>query len=305
MPTSPEDALRVIDDRFGAHPGHRALHAKGVLCRGTFAPTEEAAKLTRAAHMQATVPTTVRFSNGGGDPKVPDYAPDVRGLALTFHLPDGSRTDILSQTIPYFVFHDQEGFFDLMRADSVRAGKFSPAALARIPLLAIRNPRLVRTLPQNIKAMTSLPASFASRPYFPFHAFKWIDADGGARWVRYTWRPTIDEPDISRSDAKSRGADYLFDELRERLAREPVRMQLEVQIAGEGDDPHDPSSIWPDERESALVGTLEVTEIDPEADDGVVFDPMRLTDGIEPSDDPVLRYRPSVYTLSHERRMPS
>src|SRR5919109_2469634 len=105
MPTSPEDALEIIHARFGEHEGHRALHAKGVLCRGTFAPTEEAAKLTRAAHMQAAVPATVRFSNGGGDPGVPDYAPEVRGLALTFHLPDDSRTDILAQTAPYFTFH--------------------------------------------------------------------------------------------------------------------------------------------------------------------------------------------------------
>ncbi len=44
-----------------------------------------------------------------------------------------------------------------------------------------------------------------------------------------------------------------------------------------------------------IVGTLEVTAIDPDADDGVVFDPIRVTDGIEPSNDPVLRYRPAVY----------
>jgi catalase len=29
---------------------------------------------------------------------------------------------------------------------------------------------------------------------------------------------------------------------------------------------------------------------------------MRVVDGIEPSNDPVLRYRPDVYTLSHARR---
>jgi hypothetical protein len=46
------------------------------------------------------VRTTVRFSNGGGNPNVPDYAPDVRGLAVTFHLADGSRTDISAQTVP-------------------------------------------------------------------------------------------------------------------------------------------------------------------------------------------------------------
>jgi catalase len=300
MATSPDEAMDVIHGRYGAHDGHRGLHAKGVLCRGTFSPTPRAGELTRAAHMQAAVPATVRLSNGGGDPTVPDYAPDVRGLAVTFHLPDGSRTDVLSQTIPFFVFKDQEGFFDALRASTPSA-----SSLVQVPLLAVRNPRLIRTLPQNAKAMLSLPASFASRPYFPFHAVRWIDAEGSERWVRYTWRPTVSEPDISRSEAKRRGPEYLFDELRERLAREPVRMELEIQIAGEGDDPHDPSSQWPSERERVVVGTLEITAIDPDADDGIVFDPMRLTDGIEPSDDPVLRYRPAVYTLSHERRTSS
>ena len=39
--------------------------------------------------------------------------------------------------------------------------------------------------------------------------------------------------------------------------------------------------------------------------DGIVYDPMRLVDGIEPSDDPALRFRPAVYTLSHARRTAS
>jgi catalase len=79
-------------------------------------------------------------------------------------------------------------------------------------------------------------------------------------------------------------------------------MRLEVQIAAPDDDPHDPSNDWPEDRERVTVGTLEVTAIDDEADDGIVYDPMRLVDGIEASEDPVLRYRPAVYTLSHTRR---
>ena len=79
-------------------------------------------------------------------------------------------------------------------------------------------------------------------------------------------------------------------------------MQLQVQLAGFDDDVDDPSSIWPDERRRVIAGTLEITGIDRDADDGIVFDPMRLVDGIEPSRDPVLLYRPPVYSLSHERR---
>ena len=51
-----------------------------------------------------------------------------------------------------------------------------------------------------------------------------------------------------------------------------------------------------------IVGTLEVTAINPNADDGIVIDPVRVVDGIEASGDPALPYRPPVYDLSHTRR---
>lgn len=296
--TSPEQALDHIYESYGRHDGHRALHAKGVFCRATFTATSRAAVLTKAAHMAGDpMETTVRFSNGGGDPTVPDHVPDVRGLATSFHMPDGSRTDIVAQTLPHFPFPDQEGFLQ-----ALKDRKPNPGTLVRLPALMVRHPRMARTLPANMKALLSLPSSFAARRYYPFHAYKWIAGDGPERWVRYTWRPTIDQPAVSMRAARRLGRDYLFDELRDRLSRGPIRMELEVQVAAEGDDPHDPSSIWPGDRERVIAGTLEVSAIDPEADDSIVFDPMRLTEGIEPSDDPVLRYRPAAYSLSHERR---
>jgi catalase len=295
--TTPKDALGKIDDRFGVHARHRALHAKGVICKATFTATPEAAGLTRAGHMTGEpIPTTARISNGGGDPTVADYEPDVRGLATAFHLPDGTRTDILAQTLPRFPFRDQEGFLDVLAIS-----KPSASALLKFPRFAVKYPKAIKQLPETTRILNSR-ASFAARRYYPFHAFKWIDAGGGERYVRYAWLPTIDEPDISKSEAKRRGPNYLFDDLEQRLDRAPVRWDLAVQIAGEGDDPHDPSSVWPEERERVIVGTLEVTGIDPDADDGIVMDPVRLVDGIEASGDPALLYRPPVYDLSHTRR---
>jgi catalase len=295
--TSPEQAMEMIHARFGAHDGHRALHAKGVLCAATFTAAPEASRLTRAGHMQGDpVPTIARFSNGGGDPTVPDYVPDVRGLAVSFRLPDGSATDILAQTLPAFPFKDQEGFLA-----ALAVSKPSLGALIRMPGFAARYPKALVKLPEAQRIM-GRRSSVAARTYHPFHSYKWVDADGGERFVRYRWLPTVDEPELSKAEVKRRGANYLFDDLAERLEREPVRMRLELQIAGEGDDPHGPSDEWPGDRERVIAGTLEVTAIDPEADDGIVFDPMRVVDGIEPSNDPVLRYRPDVYTLSHARR---
>ena len=297
MATTHEEALATIEARFGSHPGHRALHAKGVICDATFIATPEAARLTRALHMSGKpIPATARISNGSGDPTVPDYAPDVRGLAVAFHLPDGTRTDLLSQTLPRFPFRDQEGFFAAMRVS-----KPSPTTLLRMPWFLIRHPSVIPTLRASNSALASL-AGFAERRFYPFHAFRWVDAEGGERYVRYTWLPTVDASEIDRAEAKRRGRDFLFEDLRRALDQGPVRWQLEVQIAAPGDDPDDPSAVWPDNRERVVVGELEVSAIDADADDGIVFDPMRLVDGIEPSDDPVLRYRPPAYDLSHRRR---
>ena len=76
-------------------------------------------------------------------------------------------------------------------------------------------------------------------------------------------------------------------------------------IAGDGDVVDDPTVAWPDERERVEVGRLELTgpETERERDDDIlVFDPTRVTDGIELSDDQILRFRPRAYSASVTRR---
>src|ERR1700728_2900026 len=49
----------------GVKPGNRVVHAKGIICQGTFTPSKEAATLSRAGHFQdGSVPVTVRLSDG-------------------------------------------------------------------------------------------------------------------------------------------------------------------------------------------------------------------------------------------------
>ena len=51
-----------------------------------------------------------------------------------------------------------------------------------------------------------------------------------------------------------------------------------------------------------VAGTLELTELaDVEA---LIFDPTRVTDGIECSDDPILAARSAAYGVSFARRQP-
>ena len=146
------------------------------------------------------------------------------------------------------------------------------------------------------------PYSYAEATYYPVHAYKWIAADGTESWVRYRLTPQGGREE--RPAGEFTGPDRLREEILARLAAHPVRFTLEVQQAGPGDDPHDPMSVWRTDFFDA--GTLEVTGADPEREQGgevVVFDPTRVVDGIELSDDPILRYRAAAYSASVSRRV--
>ena len=300
--TLAEQAVDLLGESFGRHPEMRAVHAKGILCKGTFTGTAEGARLSRATHLQGEpVQVTTRFSNGSGHPRAPDYAQDGRGMATKFYLPDGSRTDIVAINFPCFFVRTPEDFLSF-----TRAGK-------RLPVINQPGPRLLLYLARHrealpaVRAFLSLkpPASYAQVRYNGLHAFKWLDAGGEERFVRYSWLPEAGEATLSGGEAKSAGKDYLGAELAERLEREPVRFDLQVQVAEPGDPTHDPTARWPDERETVVVGRLELTELEEGRETGgdvLVFDPARVTDGIELSDDPLPAFRSQAYSVSVERR---
>lgn len=300
MGLTPQDATAAEHAAFGRHPGFRALHAKGLVLAGTFAATPEAARLTRAAHLAGEpVPVTARFSNGGGDPRVPDVKPDVRGLAVKFYLPGGDRTDIVAQTAPRFPVRTPEAFVELIRA--LGAG---PRAAIELPRFLARHPEAISKLAANAGALRP-PRSYASVPYYAVHAYRFLDAQGGSRYGRYTLVPETEEPRLWPHQARGRGRDYLQDELRARLERGPVRFSLVLTVAAPGDPVDDPSAKWPAGREQVTLGTVQLTDLDTERErdgDVLVFDPSRVTDGIELSDDPVLRFRPAAYSDSVRER---
>src|SRR6266581_3596100 len=133
----------------------------------------------------------------------------------------------------------------------------------------------------------------------------YLDDTGGSRYVRYRWEPEAGEASLSAEDAEARGPDYLQDDLATRLEDAPAAFALSVQIAEDGDAVDDPSIPWPEERPRVTMGRLEITGLAhdrEQGDDVLVFDPTRVTDGIELSDDPILLFRTRAYAESVLRR---
>lgn len=297
---TPEDAVASFEDRFGTHDGFRRLHAKGLLLRGTFTATPAASALTRAAVFTgAEIPVVARFSNGGGNPTVPDHAPDVRGLAVTFSR-GANAFDIVTQSAPRFPVRSLERMVEF-----VRANEQSPVGLARLAAFIAKDPTTVLPALKADAPALKPPASYAEQRYFGVHAFGWVDAAGARRFVRYIWEPAAGVHFLPSKEAKARGADYLQTELNQRLSDGPIRFTLKLQLASDADRTDDPTVQWPMSREVVDAGTLELTAPETEREtngDILVFDPTRVVDGIELSDDPVLHVRSLVYSASVARR---
>jgi catalase len=295
-----EQAVEAINDVSGAHAGHRAAHAKGVLITGTFTATADAAGLTTAAHMQGDpVRATVRFSNGGGNPDIPDYAREGRGLAVKFYLPDGSTTDIVALSLPCFFARTPEDFLEFTRARKPDPETGQPD-MEKIGAWLGNHPEAGPAIQAAVGA--PLPESYATAVYNAIHSYRWVDPEGQGRFVRYRFEPEGGERSISDEEARERGRDYLAEDI---AARSGAAFKLLVVVAEEDDEIDDPTVAWPEEREKVEVGRLELGGPDTErerGDDVLVFDPMRVTDGIEASDDPILRFRPRAYAVSVQRR---
>ena len=84
-----------------------------------------------------------------------------------------------------------------------------------------------------------------------------------------------------------------------------MTFHLAVQLAGPSDSTKDPTQPWPDDRKVVDLGTLTIEKsvVDNiEAEKSLLFLPGQLTDGIEPSDDPLIDVRDRTYPVSFSER---
>jgi catalase len=300
-PVLAQQLLDAFDEAFGLHPGFRPAHAKGLMCSGMFTPSPEAAKLTRAPHAsRPSTPVTVRYSNSTGLPAIPDNDParsSPRGMAIRFHLAEHAHTDIVAHSTNGFPVRTGEEFLEFIRAATAfAAGR--PEALGSFLAAHPNAKRFVET-PKPI------PTSFAREAFFAVTSFKFTNADGVGRHGRFRIRPEAGTEYLSDQQAAAKSENFLFDEIGQRLAKEPVKLGVFVQMAEPGDDVADASVAWPDSRTEIPLGTITLTaRVDDQLPErrNIIFDPLPRVDGIDSSGDPLTDIRADIYLLSGRRR---
>ena len=109
---------------------------------------------------------------------------------------------------------------------------------------------------------------------------------------------------MSNAEFAGAGADYLQTEIKDRIAKRPIRFQLVAQVAEASDKVEDPSVAWPATRKKVPLGMIELQHLaanTPEQDKALSFSPNRIPDGIETAD-PMLDFRAKAYPISVKGR---
>ncbi len=302
---SPDQVVSAIEDVFGVTPGQRRNHIKGTCAAGEFVGDPKAAD----AYSRSTlfsgkpVPVVARFSLAGGNPKAPDVAKSPRGMALEFSLPKGETQHMTMLNVPVFGAAQPSTFFDQMVAqkpdpatgkpDPEKMKTFKethPDSLALADFMAHNNP----------------PVSYANSAYFGIHTFKFVNGADKTTLVRWHFVPQDGEKRLSDAELKSMPPNFLEQALIDRTKQGPLRWDMVIAIGEAGDSVDDPTVAWPANRKEVKVGTLTISSAMPQqgaACEKINYDPLVMSDGIEPTNDPILQFRSPAYATSFAKRM--
>ncbi len=220
-------------------------------------------------------------------------------MAIKYHLPDGSETDMVINSLKFFLVATGEEFRDLFLA--IAASPPGAPKPTKLDEFAAAHPSVGAA-----SATVATPDSYADEEYYGVDAFIFVNKSGKRQAVRYQAVPNR-VVHISPADAAKRAPDFLSTELTQRLKRGPVTFHLKVQVAGSGDPTRDPTKAWPDTRGIVDLGVITITRVVPDSDEAqkkLLFIPTALTDGIEASDDPLIELRGGAYAVSFSRRNP-
>lgn len=301
-PATPDQLVDALEGVFGRNAGLRRAHPKGFCVEGEWASTGAGAALSTAVTLApgTRVPVLGRFSLAGGNPRAPDNVDNARGLALRLDLPGNESQDFVVISAPMFGVRTPEQFRDnlLVRRPDPATGQPDQA---RIQAFVAANPEVTR---QAAWIRANPPSdSYASAPYFGVHSFLFTNAAGQTRPARWTFEPVEGRRSMTPEDRQRLGANFLEGEMTARLGRGPAEWRVFLTPAQDGDPLTDATQAWPEDRPRIEVARLSIRRIAAaDACTGLMFSPVSLPRGIDPSDDPILQMRTPAYAESFGRR---
>ena len=171
----------------------RIVHARGSAAHGYFECYDALTELTCAAPFAEAgkrTPVFVRFSTVAGERGSKDTARDARGFAVKFYTDQGNW-DLVGNNIPVFFIQDAMKFPDLVHSVKPEPHHGMPQAASAHDTFW----DFISLMPESIHTIMwvmsdrGIPRSYRMMQGFGVHTFRFVNAEGEARFVKFHWNP--------------------------------------------------------------------------------------------------------------------
>ena len=193
----------------------RVVHARGYGAHGYFETYDALDDLTSADIFQRKgekTPVFARFSTVAGNKGSPDLARDVRGFAVKFYTEEGNW-DLVGNNIPVFFIQDAMKFPDLVHSAKAEPDRGFPQAQTAHDNFWDFISLSPESMHMVMWAMSdrAIPRSLRFMEGFGVHTFKFINAKGEEKFVKFHWKPKGGMQSVVWNEAlKLNGADPDF-----------------------------------------------------------------------------------------------
>ncbi|MDO6823141.1 catalase [Marinobacter sp. 1_MG-2023] len=299
----------------------RVVHARGVGFHGYFENYKNQSELTTADLFQRPgeqTPVFVRFSTVAGNKGSADLPRDVRGFATKFYTQQGNW-DLVGNNIPVFFIQDAMKFPDLVHAVKEAPDRGFPQAQSAhdnfwdfVSLMPESTHMLMWAMSDR-----AIPRSPRFMEGFGVHSFRFINARGESRFVKFHWKPKLGLQSVVWNEAvKINGADPDFHrrDMWEAIQRgDYPEWELGVQIfddafADEFEfDILDPTKLIPEEQVPVTpLGKMVLNRVVDNffaETEQVAFCTQNIVPGMDHSNDPLLQGRNFSYLDTQTKRL--
>ena len=301
----------------------RVVHARGTTAYGWFeaygtwgeAPIETYTRAGVFAERGKRTELAVRFSTVAGGRDSSEMARDPRGFAVKMYTEEGNW-DLVGNNLGVFFIRDAIKFPDFIHSQKPDPVTFEASVANRAFDFFSQTPEAMHMVTL-VFSPRGLPASYRHMQGFGVNTYKWVNAAGETKLVKYHWIPKQGVKSYTAADAAAVQAETLgshTQDLYEAIERgDHPEWELQVQMMDDHEhpeldwDPLDDTKVWPEELFPAkpvgrMVLDRNVTDVHNE-NEQIAFGTGVLVDGLDFSDDKMLVGRTFSYSDTQRYRV--
>jgi len=257
----------------------------------------------------------VRFSTVAGGRDSSEAARDPRGFAVKFYTEDGNW-DLVGNNLGVFFIRDAIKFPDFIHSQKPDPVSFEASVAQRAFDFFSQSPEAMQMV-MLVFSPRGIPAGYRFMQGFGVNTYKWVNAEGATRLVKYHWLPKQGVKSWSAEDAAAMQAQELGCHTKDLFAAiergEHPEWELCVQLMSDEDhpelefDPLDDTKVWPEDAFplqpiGRMVLDRNVSNFFAE-NEQIAFGTGVLVDGLDFSDDKMLVGRTFSYSDTQRHRV--